>query len=93
MLLRWTKRYCYNINKFTIDTDNILVTADNGDKFSKVKVELTGVIADDFRIVGYKNNMNNGTMTVYVEGDGSFSGYKNFTVKIAPKEINNIKAN
>ena len=41
----------------------------------------------DFEIVGYKNNVKKGTMTVTVQGIGTYSGTKTFKVKIKAKSL------
>ncbi|MCR5179033.1 MAG: hypothetical protein K6C95_08640 [Lachnospiraceae bacterium] len=45
------------------------------------------VFGESFKIVGYKNNVKKGSMTVAVQGIGEYSGIKAFKVKIKAKPI------
>ena len=58
------------------------------DDFGSNKINVGTLELDkDFRIVGYKNNIKKGTMTVTVQGDGEYSGTKTIKVKIKARPL------
>ena len=63
----------------------------DADDFVSGKINVgTLELGKDFRIVGYKNNIKKGTMTVTVQGDGEYSGTKTFKVKIKAKPLDKV---
>ncbi|MBR3041415.1 MAG: hypothetical protein IKH94_01940, partial [Eubacterium sp.] len=61
----------------------------DADDFGAGKIEVTGLTyGEDFEIVGYKNNIKKGSMTVTIQGIGEKCGTKTFKVKIAAKSLN-----
>ena len=61
----------------------------NTDDFGTGKIEVANSLEldKDFVIVGYKNNIKKGTMTVTIAGIGTYGGTRTFKVKIKAKEI------
>ncbi|MBR3308263.1 MAG: hypothetical protein IKI75_13570 [Lachnospiraceae bacterium] len=56
-------------------------------------VDTKGLELDkDFVIASYQNNNKKGTMKITIQGTGTYGGTQVVSVKIAPKEINNTKA-
>ena len=64
----------------------------DADDFGSTKIVVGDLKYDeDFKIVGYKNNIKKGTMTVTVQGIGeSYSGTKTFKVKIKAKPLDKV---
>lgn len=55
------------------------------DKYTKKELEL----GRDFEVVGYLKNVNTGTATVFLRGEGDYTGVKSVNFKITVKKISN----
>ena len=76
-----------NFNK-TFTGEAITLTEED---FAAGKIDCgTLKLGDDFKIVAYKNNVKKGSMTVTVQGIGTYSGTKSFKVKIVGKPVDKI---
>ena len=62
-------------------------------KKSQIQVTLNGVLLgnDDYEIVGYENNVNQGNAKITIRGVGGYGGTKTATFKIAKRGILNLK--
>lgn len=62
-------------------------------KKSQIQVTLNGVLLgnDDYEIVGYENNINQGNAKITIRGVGGYGGTKTATFKIQKKGILNLK--
>lgn len=62
-------------------------------KKSQIQVTIKGVLLgnDDYEIVGYENNVNQGNAKITIRGVGSYGGTKTATFKIRKKGILNLK--
>ncbi|MDE7177146.1 MAG: Ig-like domain-containing protein [Lachnospiraceae bacterium] len=62
-------------------------------KKSQIQITLKGVQLrnDDYEIVGYENNVNQGNAKIIIRGVGSYGGTKTATFKIKKKGVLNLK--